>query len=84
LSAVKQLVSEKKISRGSRAVGETPEGISRQCRFGAAPRICADSQAQIARELQQQKFVQEVKKLFDSAQFEEAYQVALAGLKTFS
>ena len=83
LSAVKQLVSEKKypevLAQSERLQKEFPGNAD----LGRLLEFARTQQAQIERELQQQKFVQEVKKLFDSAQFEEAYQVALAGLKTF-
>jgi serine/threonine protein kinase len=83
LSAVKQLVSEKKypevLTQAERLQKEFPGNAD----LGRLLEFARTQQTQIERELQLQKFVQEVKKLFDSAQFEEAYQVALAGLKTF-
>ena len=51
--------------------------LSRLIEFSKAQR------AEIEREVQQQAICQEVKKLFDSSHFEEAYQAALTGLKTF-
>jgi eukaryotic-like serine/threonine-protein kinase len=83
LSALKQLVSEKKypevIAQSERIQKEFPGNTD----LGRLLEFSRTQQAQIERESQQQKIVFEVKKLFDSAQFEEAYQVALAGLKTF-
>ena len=83
LSAMKQLVSEKKyaevLARSERIQKEFP-GNTDLTRLLEFSRI---QQSQIERESQQQKILQEVKKLFDSAHYEEAFQVALAGLKTF-
>ncbi len=83
LSALKQLVSEKKypevLAQSERIQKEFPGNAD----FGRLLEFSRTQQAQIERESQQQKILQEVKKLFDSAQFEEAYQLALAGLKTF-
>ena len=83
LSAVKQLVSEKKypevLAQSERIQKEFPGNAD----LGRLLEFSRTQQAQIERESQQQKIVLEVKKLFDSAQFEEAYQAALAGLKAF-
>jgi len=83
LSTLKQLVSEKKypevLAQSERIQKEFPGNAD----FGRLFEFSRTQQAQIERESQQQKILQEVKKLFDSAQFEEAYQLALAGLKTF-
>jgi eukaryotic-like serine/threonine-protein kinase len=83
LSALKQLVSEKKypevLAQSERIQKEFPGNAD----FGRLFEFSRTQQAQIERESQQQKILHEVKKLFDSAQFEEAYQLALAGLKTF-
>lgn len=83
LSALKQLVSEKKypevLAQSERIQKEYPGNAD----LGRLLEFSRTQQAQIERESQQQKIVVEVKKLFDSAQFEEAYQVALAGLKSF-
>jgi serine/threonine protein kinase len=83
LSALKQLVSEKKypevLAQSERIQKEFPGNTD----LGRLLEFSRTQQAQIERESQQQKIVLEVKKLFDSAQFEEAYQAALAGLKTF-
>jgi eukaryotic-like serine/threonine-protein kinase len=83
LSALKQLVSEKKypevLAQSERIQKEFPGNTD----LGRLLEFSRTQQAQIELESQQQKIVQEVKKLFDSAQFEEAYQAALAGLKTF-
>jgi eukaryotic-like serine/threonine-protein kinase len=83
LSALKQLVSEKNypevLAQSERIQKEFPGNAD----FGRLLEFSRTQQAQIERESQQQKILQEVKKLFDSAQFEEAYQLALAGLKTF-
>ena len=83
LKALKKLVNEKKyldvLAQSERIQGEFPGNadLGRLLEFSRA------QQAQIERELQQQKIVEEVKKLFDSARFEEAFHAALAGLKTF-
>jgi serine/threonine protein kinase len=83
LAALKQLVSEKKypevLAQSERIQKEFPGNAD----FARLLDFARAQQAQIERESQQQKFLQEVKKLFDSAQFEEAFQLALAGLKTF-
>jgi len=83
LSALKQLVSEKKypevLALSERIQKEFPGNAD----LGRLLEFSRTQQAQIERESQQQKIVLEVKKLFDSAQFEEAYHAALAGLKTF-
>jgi eukaryotic-like serine/threonine-protein kinase len=83
LAALKQLVSEKKypevLAQSERIQKEFPGNAD----FARLLDFARAQQAQIERESQQQKFLQEVKKLFDSAQFEEAFQSALAGLKTF-
>jgi serine/threonine protein kinase len=83
LKDLKKLVSEKKytevLAQSERIQKEFPGNtdLSRLIEFSKA------QQAEIERETQQQKSLQEVKKLFDAARFEEAYQAALAGLKTF-
>jgi serine/threonine protein kinase len=83
LKAFKKLVSEKKytdvLAQSERIQKEFPGNtdLSRLIEFSKA------QHAEIEREAQQQKTLQEVKKLFDAARFEEAYQSALAGLKTF-
>ena len=83
LKALKKLVSEKKytdvLAQSERIQKEFPGNtdLSRLIEFSKA------QQAEIEREAQQQGILQEVKKLFDSSHFEEAYQAALAGLKTF-
>jgi serine/threonine-protein kinase len=83
LKALKKLVSEKKytevLAQSERIQKEFPGNtdLSRLIEFSKA------QQAEIERETQQQKSLQEVKKLYDAARFEEAYQAALAGLKTF-
>ena len=83
LKALKKLVSEKKYSevlaQSERIQKEFPSNtdLSRLIEFSKA------QQAEIERETQQQTIYSEVKKLFDSSRFEEAYQAALAGLKTF-
>ena len=83
LKALKKLVSEKKytevLAQSERIQKEFPGNtdLSRLIEFSKA------QHAEIERETQQQKTLQEVKKLFDAARFEEAYQAALAGLKTF-
>jgi hypothetical protein len=83
LAALKQLVSEKKypevLAQSERIQKEFPGNAD----FARLLDFARTQQAQIERESQQQKFLLEVKKLFDSAQFEEAFQLALAGLKTF-
>jgi eukaryotic-like serine/threonine-protein kinase len=83
LKALKKLVSEKKytevLAQSERIHREFPGNtdLGRLIEFSKA------QHAEIERETQQQKNLQEVKKLFDSGRFEEAYQAALAGLKTF-
>jgi len=83
LKALKKLVSEKKytdvLAQSERIQKEFPGNtdLSRLIEFSKA------QHAEIEREAQQQKTLQEVKKLFDAARFEETYQAALAGLKTF-
>ena len=83
LKALKQLVSDKKykevLAQSERIQRDFPGNtdLSRLVDFSRA------QQAQIERDAQQQAILQEVKKLFDSSHFEEAYQAALAGLKTF-
>ena len=83
LIALKKLVSEKKytdvLAQSERIQKEFPGNtdLSRLIEFSKA------QHAEIEREAQQQKTLQEVKKLFDAARFEETYQAALAGLKTF-
>ena len=83
LKSLKKLVSEKKytevLAQSERIQKEFPGNtdLSRLIEFSKA------QQAEIEREAQQQKSLQEVKKLFDAARFEEAYQAALAGLKIF-
>src|SRR5271169_1223081 len=83
LKAIKNLVSEKKynevLAQSERIQKEFPGNtdLSRLIEFSKA------QQAEIERETQQKAIFQEVKKLFDSSHFEEAYQAALAGLKTF-
>ncbi|MGC1617950.1 MAG: hypothetical protein WA765_05625 [Candidatus Acidiferrum sp.] len=83
LKALKKLVSEKKytevLAQSERIQKEFPGNtdLSRLIEFSKA------QHAEIERKTQQQKSLQEVKKLFDSGRFEEAYQAALAGLKTF-
>ncbi len=83
LNALKKLVSEKKytevLAQSERIQKEFPSNtdLSRLIEFSKA------QQAEIEREAQQQAIYQQVKKLFDSSHFEEAYQAALAGLKTF-
>jgi serine/threonine protein kinase len=83
LSRLKQLVSEKKypevLAQSERIQKEFPGNAD----LGRLLAFSRTQQAQIERESQQQKIVLEVKKLFDSAQFDEAYHAALAGLKTF-
>jgi serine/threonine protein kinase len=83
LSALKQLVSEKKypevLAQSERIQKEFPGNAD----LGRLLEFSRTQQAQIERESQQQETVLEVKKLFDSAKFEEAYHAALAGLKTF-
>jgi serine/threonine protein kinase len=83
LKALKKLVSDKKytevLAQSERIQKEFPGNmdLSRLIEFSKA------QHAEIEREAQQQKSLQEVKKLFDAARFEEAYQTALVGLKTF-
>jgi serine/threonine protein kinase len=83
LKALKKLVNEKKytevLAQSERIQKEFPGNtdLSRLIEFSKAQR------AEIEREVQQQAIFQEVKRLFDSSHFEEAYQAALAGLKTF-
>ncbi len=83
LKTLKQLVSDKKykevLAQSERIQKDFPGNadLSRLVEFSRA------QQSQIEREAQQQAIFQEVKKLFDSSHFEEAYQAALAGLKTF-
>jgi eukaryotic-like serine/threonine-protein kinase len=83
LNALKKLVSEKKytevLAQSERIQKEFPSNtdLSRLIEFSKA------QQAEIERETQQQAIYLQVKKLFDSSHFEEAYQAALAGLKTF-
>jgi len=83
LKAMKNLVSEKKynevLAQSERIQKEFPGNtdLSRLIEFSKA------QQAEIERETQQKAIFQEAKKLFDSSHFEEAYQAALAGLKTF-
>ena len=83
LSSLKQLVSEKKypevVAQSERIQKEFPGNadLARLLEFSRT------QQNQIERESQQAEILQEVKKLFDSARFEEAFQAALAGLKTF-
>src|SRR5277367_4924794 len=83
LIALKKLVSEKKytevLAQSERIQKEFPGNtdLSRLIEFSKT------QHAEMAREAQQQKTLKEVKKLFDAARFEEAYQAALAGLKTF-
>ncbi|HEY2545461.1 MAG TPA: protein kinase [Candidatus Acidoferrum sp.] len=83
LSALKKLVNDKKYSevlaQSEKIQTDFPGNtdLSRLVEFSRA------QQAQIERETQQQTILQEAKKLFDSSRFEEAYQAALAGLKTF-
>ena len=83
LKALKKLVTEKKytevLAQSERIQKEFPSNtdLSRLIAFSKA------QQAEIERETQQQAIYQQVKKLFDSSHFEEAYQAALAGLKTF-
>jgi hypothetical protein len=83
LKALKALVSDKKynevLAQSERIQRDFPGNadLARLVEFSRA------QQAQIEREAQQRTILQEVKKLFDSSHFEEAYQAALAGLKTF-
>ncbi|MGC1618636.1 MAG: protein kinase, partial [Candidatus Acidiferrum sp.] len=83
LKALKKLVSERKytevLAQSERIQKEFPGNtdLSRLIEFSKS------QQVEIERETQQQKSLQEVKRLFDSGRFEEAYQAALAGLKTF-
>lgn len=83
LKSLKKLVSEKKytevLAQSDRIQREFPGNtdLSRLLEFSKA------QQTEIERETQQQKSFQEAKKLFDAGRFEEAYQAALAGLKTF-
>ncbi len=83
LKALKKLVNEKKytevLAQSERIQKEFPGNadLSRLIEFSKIQR------AEIEREIQQQAIYQEVKKLFDSSHFEEAYQAALTGLKTF-
>jgi hypothetical protein len=83
LKALKALVSDKKyrevLAQSERIQRDFPGNadLARLVEFSRA------QQAQIEREAQQRTILQEAKKLFDSSHFEEAYQAALAGLKTF-
>ena len=83
LTALKKLVSEKKyaevLAQSERIQREFPGNtdLSRLIEFSKA------QHAEIERETQQQKSLQEVRKLLESGRFEEAYQAALTGLKTF-
>jgi len=83
LKALKKLVSEKKyldvLAQSERIRKEFPGNtdLSRLIEFSKA------QQAEIEQEARLQAIRQEVKKLFDSSHFEEAYQAALTGLKTF-
>jgi serine/threonine protein kinase len=83
LKALKKLVNEKKytevLAQSERIQKEFPGNtdLSRLIEFSKAQR------AEIEREVLQQAIFQEVKRLFGSSHFEEAYQAALAGLKTF-
>jgi hypothetical protein len=83
LKALKMLVSEKKyidvLVQSERIQKEFPGNadLSRLIEFSRA------QQAEIEQEAQLQTILQEAKKLFDSSRFEETYQAALAGLKTF-
>src|SRR5580693_1305051 len=83
LKALKQLVNDKKykevLAQSERIQRDFPGNadLSRLVEFSRA------QQAQIEREAQQHAILLEVKRLFDSSHFEEAYQAALAGLKTF-
>ncbi len=83
LSALKKLVSEKKYPEVLAQSERIQKEFSGNADLGRLLEFSRTQQAQIERESQQQKIVLEVKKLFDSAQFEEAYHAALAGLKTF-
>ena len=83
LKALKKLVSEKKyidvLAQSERIQKEFPGNtdLSRLIEFSKA------QQGEIEQEARLQAILQEAKKLFDSSRFEEAYQAALAGLKTF-
>jgi serine/threonine-protein kinase len=83
LKALKKLVSEKKyidvLVQSERIQKEFPGNadLSRLIEFSKA------QQAEIEQGARLQAIFQEVKKLFDSSHFDEAYQAALAGLKTF-
>jgi serine/threonine protein kinase len=83
LEGLKKLVSEKKytevLARSERIQRDFPGNTD----LGRLIEFSRTQQAQIERETQQQAILQDVKKLFDSSHFEEAYQAALAGLKTF-
>ncbi|MGC1485570.1 MAG: protein kinase [Candidatus Acidiferrum sp.] len=83
LKALKKLVSEKKYSevlaQSERIQKEFPGNadLSRLIEFSRA------QQTQIEQEIRRQEILQEAKKLFESKRFEEAFQAAVAGLKTF-
>ncbi len=83
LKALKKLVSEKKyaavLAQSERIQKEFPGNtdLSRLIEFSKA------QQAEIDLEARLQTILQGVRKLFDASHFEEAYQAALAGLKTF-
>jgi serine/threonine protein kinase len=83
LKALKKLVSDKKypevLAQSERIQKEFPGNAD----FGRLLEFARAQQAQIERESRQQTILQEVQKLFDSARFEDAYNAALAGLKTF-
>jgi serine/threonine protein kinase len=84
LKSLKKLVSERKYSevlaQSERIQNEFPGNTD----LGRLIEFSRTQQAEIERENQQQGILQEVKKLIDSGRFEEAYQAALAGLKTFA
>jgi eukaryotic-like serine/threonine-protein kinase len=83
LKSLKTLVSEKKykevLAQSERLEKEFPGNtdLERLIEFSRTQR------AEIERDIQQHTILQNVQELVDSSQFEEAYQAALAGLKTF-
>jgi serine/threonine protein kinase len=83
LKAVKKLVSEKKYTE----VLAQAERISSEFRgdpdLARLVDFARSQQVQIERDLQLRKTIQGIKELFDANRFDDAYQGALAGLKTF-
>jgi serine/threonine protein kinase len=83
LKALKKLVNDKKYNEVLAQSERIQKDFPGNTDLGRLIEFSRNQQAQIEREAQQQKILQDAKKLFDSSHFEEAYQAALAGLKIF-